>query len=152
MEYRTRWIRLRDGDDATVLSDMQNRYTTVFIRQEFTVASPLDPASFLSLVVNYDDGFVAYLDGTEIARANAPGAVGSPISHTALASGGHEAGTPNTYGLGAVGSRLGLGTHVLALIGLNDASNSSDLTLIADLLLGDPPGTSFGTRQTARSL
>src|SRR5688572_18823749 len=34
-------IGYSDGDDATVLADMRNFYTTVFIRQEFTV-----PGSF----------------------------------------------------------------------------------------------------------
>lgn len=135
-----------DGDDATVLTDMRNLYTTVFIRQEFTLESPVDPAAFLSLVVNYDDGFVAYLDGAEVARANAPGAVGSAIAHTAVANANHEAGTAVTYSLGAVSSRLSAGVHILALIGLNDAADSSDLTLIADLSVGDPPGNTIWYR------
>src|SRR5690349_8880669 len=129
-----------DNDDATILSDMRNLYTTVFIRYEFDINTPLDPAAFLRLVVNYDDGFVAYLDGAEIARANVAGAVGSPVAHTAVAITDHEAGTPNTFSLGALGSRLSVGTHVLALIGLNNTVDSSDLSLIADLILGDPPG------------
>src|SRR5213593_4873371 len=60
------------GDDATYLDDMYLHYVSVCARKKFVVT---DPASvkWLTLRIDYDDGFVAYLNGTEIARRNLPG-------------------------------------------------------------------------------
>lgn len=137
-----------DNDDATVLSDMINRYVTVYIRREFTVPPDLDTNATLKLVVDYDDAYVAYLDGVEIARsANiVNGVVGVEPAFTNRASGTHEAvggggGPAVTTGLGNAAARLTPGTHTLALIGLNESAGSSDLSLIADLILETPtPG------------
>ena len=143
-----------DNDDATVLSDMQNNYTTLYIRKAFEVASGVDTNRHLKLVMDFDDGFVAWLDGAEIARVNAPGAAGSEPVFNAIATAGHEASggdlasnpnAPTTYDLGAMGTRLQPGTHILAIQGLNAATNSSDLSLIADLSIeGDSSGVSEG--------
>jgi len=134
-----------DGDDATVLSDMlggtPTNYSTVYIRKEFTIASPVDTNMHLILVMDWDDGYVAWLDGVELKRDRAVGAVGTEPAFNARASSTHEAsagsgGAPIvTNDLGAVGIRLPVGTHVLALIGLNENTNSSDFSLIADLKL-----------------
>lgn len=134
-----------DGDDATVLSDMQNNYSTVYIRRSFTIPSPMDTNMHLILVMDWDDGFVAWLDGQEIKRDRAPGSVGTEPGVGARATSGHaasiEGGAVITYDLGAVGDRLAPGVHVLALMGLNDQTNSTDLSLIADLKLREatPP-------------
>ena len=51
--------------------DGVNENNSVYTRYAFNVS---DPADFDSLTLNmrYDDGFVAYLNGHEVARANAP--------------------------------------------------------------------------------
>lgn len=131
-----------DGDDATLV-DMINRCTTIYIRRDFEITEPVDPARHIQLVMDYDDGFIAWLDGVEIARSpNAPGAVGTEPSNLATslapnheASAGPSGNPPTTLDLGLVGSRLPPGTHTLAILGLNGAINSSDLSLIADLSL-----------------
>ena len=132
-----------DNDDSTVLADMQNNYTTVYLRRTFDVTSLSGTNRHLRLVMDFDDGFVAYLDGAEIARANAPGSIGTEPPFTAVAPTSHEASKgdnspqpPITYDLGAVGDRLQSGTHVLAVMGLNQSGSSTDLSLIADLTLG----------------
>ncbi len=130
-----------DGDDVTVLSNMLNHYTTVYVRRSFDIAEPIDAGRTLELVMDYDDGFIAWLDGQEIARSgNAPGAVGSIPAYTATSRAGqnHEAllyqGLPaEVYGAGSVGGRLNPGTHVLAVLGLNSATNSGDFSLIPAL-------------------
>jgi hypothetical protein len=134
-----------DGDDITVLSDMRSNYTTVFIRKEIQVPVSIDPALHLSMTVDWDDAYIVYLDGIELARsAGAPGAVGVEPANTALATAGHEASAgggaaPTTIDLGAVGSRLNAGSHVFAVIGLNDSITSSDFSLIIDFNLIDAP-------------
>src|ERR1043166_7445818 len=60
----------------TVLPDMQNLYTTFYIRQAFTVTNAINTNDHIYLTMDWDDGFVAYLDGTEIQRRFAPGSVG----------------------------------------------------------------------------
>jgi hypothetical protein len=144
-----------DSDDITVLSDMQNRYTTVYIRRTFTVTNAPDTNQNILLTMDWDDGFVAYLDGAEVQRSQAPGSVGTEPAFNATASGTHEASGGGsgaqpaaTYNLGSVGSRLDPGLHILAIIGLNDSSGSSDLSLIADLVVGDAPPVPPGTIAT----
>lgn len=135
-----------DSDDATTLSDMQNRYTTIYIRQTFNVAGPVDTSLQLRLTVDYDDAYVAYLDGQEIARsANiVGGTVGVEPSNTARASSTHEASAgsggnaPVVVNLGSAAGLLTAGSHVLAIIGLNESTGSSDFSLIPNLLLVDP--------------
>jgi hypothetical protein len=129
--------------EATTLSDMQNRYTTLFIRRSFMMAAGGDTNQLLMLTVDYDDGFVAYLDGVEIKRANTTNAIGSIITYTqTTGANSHEASCCNapvnpatTYDLGDVSNRLSAGTHTLALVGLNQSSGSSDFHLLADLAL-----------------
>jgi len=127
----------------TLLPDMRNDYNTVYIRRTFTVTNAIDPGDHIRLTMDWDDGFVAYLDGGEIHREFAPGAVGTEPSFDALATSAHESSTGNTtpqpvetYDLGQAGSRLAPGAHVLAIIALNAATNSSDCILVADLAYG----------------
>src|SRR6185436_6679402 len=112
--------------EATTLADMLNTYTTLFIRKSFTVASAVDTNAHLRLTMDYDDGFVVYLDGLEVQRANTTNGAGSVVLFNATTGGNsHEASccnVPNpatTYDLGAVGNRLGTGTHILAIVGVN---------------------------------
>lgn len=129
-----------DGDDATILNNMSNHFTTLYIRRTFTIDNSIDPLATLQLVMDYDDAFIAWIDGQEVARSsNAPGSVGtepsfnsvsSPPNHEAL---GYRGLPPEIYNLGPVGSRLQPGEHVLAIMGFNASLNSSDFSLIPDL-------------------
>ena len=71
--------------------------------------------------MDWDDGFIAWLDGTVLTNALSPGAPAEP-AFNAVATALHESsngdGTKQpavTYDLGVVGSRLGIGTHVLEI-------------------------------------
>jgi hypothetical protein len=121
-----------DGDDATVLGDMEGSYTSVYIRRAFEVADP-DALGSLELTIDWDDGFVAYLNGSEIARRNVAGTVGVPVPVGANAAPNHDAGTPERIDVSAFLDELVAGTNVLAVHGLNGAINSSDLSLIPEL-------------------
>jgi hypothetical protein len=118
-----------DNDDATVvpLNSM-----AVYIRKTFTI-----PAGYhykeVDLHVDYDDGFVAYLNGTEIAR-NLIG--GTPAwNSSALAE--HEAvlytkAIPEKIALDTalIRSLLVEGTNVFAIEVHNYGATSNDLSLI----------------------
>lgn len=58
-----------DGDDATIIP---NGTRSIYLRKVFTINN-LDDISSIILDIDYDDGFVAYLNGVEIARANVNG-------------------------------------------------------------------------------
>jgi len=129
--------------EATTLATMLTNYSSLAIRREFTIAAPVDPVRRIRLTVDYDDGYVAWLDGVEIARSpNAAGAGNPPPYNASTVSANHEAsccgvGTnqPTVLDLGPVGSLLSPGTHVFALQGINSGSNSGDFHLITDLAL-----------------
>jgi hypothetical protein len=68
--------------NTNVETTVQGTNSSIFTRYEF---GGIDPATVddLRLTVNHDDGFVAYLNGTEVARRNAP--AGTPAWNAAAA-------------------------------------------------------------------
>jgi len=134
----TTGIGYADGDDATVLTDMQQNlsatppvpgYASVYLRHEFT----LDPSSFeaLRLAVDYDDGFIAYLNGTEIARSNTMGGTGTPPAYDSLANFSREAGTDEIFDLGPHAALFNTppAINILAIQVHNTNLTSSDLSM-----------------------
>ena len=81
-----------DGDDASELLDMRNLYFSVFTRKIFELDDP-QSVERLALEIDYDDGFVAYLNGVEIARA---GLTGTPPAFGEAAA-SHEAGSAEVF-------------------------------------------------------
>lgn len=53
----------------TKLDSMFNKSTVVYLRKEFVVED-VDRMNNFGLVIDYDDGFIAYLNGREVARRN----------------------------------------------------------------------------------
>ncbi len=127
-----------DDDDTTVLDDMIDNYLTVYTRRRFVIDDRRLVES-LALKIDYDDGFVAYINGTEIARVNVVNdGNGSP------ANGSGEAGSPETFAIADPLLVLRDGVNVLAVVGHNASIDSSDFSL-APALCGvlrpddDPP-------------
>jgi hypothetical protein len=104
-------------------------YTTLFLRRRFEVA---DPAAVkrLELEVDYDDGFIAWINGRPAAAANVPD--GDP-GHDAKALGDHESGTYEAFDAGAGREALVAGDNCLAVQVFNRAPTSSDLKLDIEL-------------------
>jgi uncharacterized protein (DUF1800 family) len=113
----------------TSLDDMQNNYASVYIRKTFTATrAGIDTLVFR---VDYDDGFVAYLNGTEIARA---GVAGNPPLRNVLASPNHEAdGNPDEFVVNKSLIVDGPG-NVLAIQIHNGTLGSSDLSISPELI------------------
>lgn len=138
-------IGFGDGDDNTVIPVG----TSVMMRKSFNVP---DTANILKAVfmMDYDDGFVAYLNGVEIARANM-GAKGTRPSWNTLASSSHEAlmyqgQQPDSFFIDPVflKSILRQGSNVLAVQTHNVSSTSTDLSSIPYLFFGmASSGTTF---------
>jgi hypothetical protein len=130
-----------DNDDATLVPPGT---ISIFIRKHFSITD-LSKITSAVLHVDFDDGFVAYLNGIEIARANL-GTPGRPVAYNQYAS-DHEAGTPIQYIIANWQTILRAGDNVLALQGHNSSSTSSDLSLIPYLSLGmtEKPANSRGS-------
>ncbi|MEC9476745.1 MAG: DUF1800 family protein [Planctomycetota bacterium] len=106
-------IGMGDNDDATVLDDMENNYISFYARKAFTVNNPATPDR-LELEVDYDDGVVLYLNGTEIGRSSSMNGRGTPPPFTS-GSGNHEAnGRVLRIDLDHHRSLMVTGTNVLA--------------------------------------
>jgi hypothetical protein len=61
------------GEDhaGTLLDDMPGQYSSVFLRKTFLIGDPAG-VSELQLETLSDDGFIAWINGTEVARYNMP--------------------------------------------------------------------------------
>ena len=119
-----------DEDDRTVLDDMQNNYTTVYIRRLFDAPDLKDLQDY-RLVVYVDDGFVAYLNGQEIGRSRA-WPPGTKLTYESVSD--STVGDSETVILPIRSSLFQEGTNVLAIQGFNRSLSSSDLTLIPTLV------------------
>lgn len=111
-----------DGDDQTVLHDMRNGYRSVYIRRAFELAD-VDDVQTLYLYVNFDDSFIAYLNGVRVVIASLTPADGVlRVQH-------HEANGHEEFILENAGKILRLGRNVLAIEGHNVGIDSSDFSL-----------------------
>jgi len=117
-----------DNDDETLL----NRGTrSVYLRKTFTL-NDLATIESLLLHLDYDDAFVAYINGIEVARENI---AGSPPNWNQNATTDHEAriyrgDQPDLFLLEDLSNLLQEGENILAVQAHNVSSSSSDLTII----------------------
>ncbi|MBN1479266.1 lamin tail domain-containing protein [candidate division KSB1 bacterium] len=111
-----------------------NKPTSCFVRIPFTLtAEKLNTIKTLLLKVRYDDGFVAYLNGTQVAIANAP----NDPAWDAAALDNHEAETVETFNISSQAQHLKVGENILALQAMNVHSRSSDFLITAELSSSD---------------
>ncbi len=118
-----------DGDDATII------YPTVsfYMRKTFEISDTSGIMSAL-LQIDFDDAFVAWLNGTEIARANI-GIPGTPPPYYSASSALREAtmysgGQPEAYPVSNFRELLRQGENVLAIQVHNQSASSSDISCI----------------------
>jgi hypothetical protein len=117
-----------DNDDNTVIP---NGTIAVYLRKNFTIQNANDIDRLL-LDIDYDDGFVAYINGEEVARANVSG---SPPSYDTTTNIEHEAqmywgGSPERFIIENADEFLIDGENVLSIQVHNISDTSSDMTLI----------------------
>ncbi|MBX9850490.1 MAG: CotH kinase family protein, partial [Cytophagaceae bacterium] len=108
---------------------------SVFMRRTFNI---VDSAAIkeMMLKLDYDDGFIAYLNGVEIARNNV---TGTPPAYNALATTSFfTAGTPATFSVSPSVFKpiLRNGSNVLSISVHNSSAGSTDLLMRAFLMVG----------------
>ena len=145
--------------DDVIGTDLGEVATSVYARVPFELqADDLAVLDSLRLSMEYDDGFVAYINGQEIARANAPGTIGASVPYNETATRSHRArlGEPEVFDVTQAVEFLTVGFNVLAVHGLNVRTSSSDLLIRPELLKGtitSPPTViSEPTKIVARTL
>jgi len=137
-----------DGDDTTVVP---NGTISVLIRRSFVVKD-LASVKQMMLHVDFDDAFVAYLNGHEIARAQI-GTPGIPPSwNMPAANSNHEAamyqgGLPDAFRCDSAVQYLVEGNNLFAIEVHNADASSTDLSCTPFLTLGrsKEPEPSRGT-------
>lgn len=119
--------------DRSVLTEVPKGTTAVLMRHAFELEENFKPDS-LYLIIDYDDGFAAYLNGEKIASANAPE---GRLDQFSIATTSHESGELEQFDISKHISLLRNGSNVFAIAGLNNAKTSSDL-LINPILSTEP--------------
>jgi hypothetical protein len=142
-----------------VRSRMYNQYSGCYIRIPFSVdAEDLADFDCMTLKVRYDDGFVAYLNGEEMDRANVAG--DPQWNSTASNHPDDEAVFFESFDVTDDLDHLRAGENILAIHAVNRERNNPDFLVSAELVAGKsgiPPGSDISpsaimyTRPTAFS-
>jgi len=119
-----------DGDDMTVINDMMKHYPALYVRKKFNYSGDY-PIDTMLLDIYYDDGFIAYLNGHEIARVNMP--LGE-VTHLTTANRSHEARGIASINLSEFKHLIKINNNVLAIEIHNSSIGSSDLSLNPSLI------------------
>jgi hypothetical protein len=117
-----------DGDDATTIP---NGTQSIYLRKIFAISN-ISTISSLILDMDYDDAFVAYINGNEVARANING---TPPAYNSGTITDHEAqiyteGKPERFLISDFSSFLNEGENILTIQAHNISPGSSDFTII----------------------
>ena len=115
---------------ADIEGEMLGTNASAYLRYPFGVSDPTSMDS-LKLHVKYNDGFVAYLNGQEVARRNAP----ETLQWDSAATAGRDAADSLAYetiDLSAWTSVLRTGANLLAVQGLNVGAADGDFLFLVD--------------------
>ena len=128
---------------GTLLSELPGNGTSVAARVRFSLTDEelFRNGEFL-LEVEFDDGFCAFLNGVEVARANC-GIVGTEPAWDGVAPVPHGAGTAQFFPIPAA---LVTNDNVLALIGYSTALDDRQLVLTPRVLFRESLATPGGGR------
>ena len=112
---------------------------SVYARVPFNVAST-NALTSVTLRVRYNDGFVAYLNGSEVARRNAP----AVADWNSVATAGHASATIEDIALPGAPALMLAGANVLAIHGLNLQATNADFLIEPQLIGAFALGASNG--------
>ncbi|MEN8204015.1 MAG: CotH kinase family protein [Bacteroidota bacterium] len=114
-------FRYGDGTGGTILDDMQYNYSVVYMRSSFT-ATHVDSLENLLCSVDYDDGFVVWINGLKVLSKNAP----AVLFHDGFSSGLRESGVVDVFHMDLNRVDLKEGENTLAIQAFNTSLTSTD--------------------------
>ena len=124
-------------------SEMAGINATAYVRTAFHVDNPTSVFS-LVLRMKYDDGYVAYLNGVEVVRRNAP----DELRWDSAATATHRNNLAVEFedvDISAHIDRLLPGRNILAIHGLNSSAASNDFLVLPELVVTYPAVLVGGT-------
>jgi hypothetical protein len=120
-----------DVKEATLLLNAVT-YHAVFLRHKFTVTDPTT-VKWLILRLDYDDGFVAYLNGQEILRR---GLTNNPVAFDDFAD-PHPGGAAEEFNVSNFANLLNIGDNLLAIevhtAITNEPGNPNSVKIVPEL-------------------
>jgi len=116
------------------VSQMYQGNTSCLVRIPFQATRHMRQFSIMTLSIRYDDGFVAYINGQEVARSHAPQNPQWDSSASEQNSDG-AAVQFESFNISAHLNVLQHGSNILAIHGLNERPTSSDFLISAELLV-----------------
>ena len=108
---------------------MSNINASAYIRVPFVMSNAAN-FSLFSLRMRYNDGFAAFINGVPVASANAPGS----LAFNSAATTSHAAGVVEEFRFGVDTNVVVSGTNILAIQGLNVASNNNDFLILGEFV------------------
>lgn len=117
-------FRYGDGAGGTELSDMQNSYTTLYMRSTFECSNK-ELIKELTITADYDDGFILWINGSLVLSNNAPS---NPL-YNSVATTNHESGTGAIFTVSTGSLPLSDGINYIAVQGFNVNLPSTDFYL-----------------------
>ena len=128
------------GYDSLISLDVQrymyNVNATCYIRIPFTFSGNVGDFDLMTLNIRYDDGFIAYLNGVEVARRSFSGRPAWNSSADSTRSDA-EAITFESIDISDFLRTLVPGGNLLAIHGLNVSPTSPDFLISAELLIDE---------------
>lgn len=115
-----------------VKTNMLGRNASIYLRVPLNVPNPTAFSS-LTLRARYDDGFIAYLNGTEIARRNAPASPAYNSTATASRANTNVLVAEN-IDLTPYLNLLQNGANVLTIHALNISASDSDFLMLTEVM------------------
>jgi hypothetical protein len=112
---------------------MYLKNATCYIRIPFILSADIvDSLGSCTLRIRYDDGFIAYLNGSEVTRKNF---TGSPLWNSGATSQNTDAAAVNfeDFDISQYISQLREGENILAIQGLNYTTTSPDFLISVEL-------------------
>ena len=134
--------------EATLIPGPATNFLTLYFRKAFTVADP-SAIQWLTLRLDYDDGFVAFLNGAEVARRGF-----APETAVAFDTPAPVLGRTNAqqFDLSDFVPLLNVGTNVLAIELHNSSLADSSMALVPELRANFTRGPYLQSTSSNRTL
>jgi hypothetical protein len=129
---------------------MQNKLASLYVRKAFAVtAGQAASTNQLQLVTRFNDGFIAFVNGVEVARRNMGNAGMYAYRDQTAFNTNVPSAAAITIDLGMASNRLWTGTNTLCIQTHNKLVTSGDFLSMADLRIGGAAPVSLVTNNAA---